>query len=87
MASFRPDDFRSTISVIAIFKFIRDRYTLQVVEKAFKVVQMQFSTSFGNRLIHITYDHVKGGFIKLLNCEQQSHNGQYDANRYQHVIL
>ena len=51
MASFRPDDFRSTISVIAIFKLIRDKYTLQVVEKAFKVIQMLFSISLGNRLI------------------------------------
>ena len=87
MASFRPDDFRSTISVIAIFKLIRDKYTLQVVEKAFKVVQMLFSTSFGNRLIPMTYDQVKGGFTKNVNCEQQSHNGQYDSNRYQHVIF
>ena len=87
MALFRPDDFRSTISVIAIFKLIRDKYTLQVVEKAFTIVQMLFSTSFGNRLIPMTYDQVKGGFTKILNCEQQSHNGQYDSNRYQHVIL
>ena len=55
MASFRPDDFRSTISVIAIFKLIRDKYTLQVVEKAYKVVQMLFSTSLGNSMIHMTY--------------------------------
>ena len=87
MASFRPDDFRSTISVIAIFKLIRDKYTLQVVEKAFKVIQMLFSTPLDNRLIHMTNDQIKGGFTKIANCEQPSHNGQYDSNRYQHVIF